>query len=214
MPKCRTCGQRKGKRACPALGRLLCPVCCGQRRGREIACPPSCRFLAEHQPYQDRRTLERGSEPSPSDRSAQAVMGDERLAWLALNAEAPVREMAERDPRFTDGEAILALERAREKLGRGRSRLIVPGEERKPENAAAETILRSMDACRYDRAVILVGGSEGYTTEEKTRVLDVVIRAAKGWAGGEFGGRAYLDRLRDQFARLQTATPASRILAT
>ena len=213
MSKCRACGQRKGKRACPALGEALCPVCCGQRRGREIACPPACRYLAEHQPYQDRRILERRNEAAPSHRNTDDLTRDERLSWLALNAEAPIREIAERDPRFSDGEAILALERAREMLTRGRGRLIVPGEDRKPSNAAADAVLRSLDACRYDRAVILVGVSEGYTGDEKARVLELVIQSAKEWAGGEFGGRAYLERLRDQFARLQAAAPASRILA-
>ncbi len=211
MAKCRKCGQRKGKRACPALRSLICPACCGTHRGREISCPASCKYLAEHKPYQDRRALARASSPAPAG-PGDDLLRDERLAWLALNIEAPFRELAERDPRFTDGEAILALEYAKDKLTRGRGRLILPGEERKPSNAAGEAVFQSLENCRYDRAVILVGAAEGYAPEDKLRVLERVIKAAKSWAGGEFGGRAYLERLREQFARLREQSRPSKII--
>jgi hypothetical protein len=42
---CPSCGQRKGRRACPALGATICPVCCGTKRLVEIRCPPSCSYL-------------------------------------------------------------------------------------------------------------------------------------------------------------------------
>jgi hypothetical protein len=42
---CPSCGQRKAKRPCPALGHDICPVCCGTKRLREIACPPTCGYL-------------------------------------------------------------------------------------------------------------------------------------------------------------------------
>jgi hypothetical protein len=43
---CPECGQRKARRECPALGRTICPVCCGTKRLTEIACPPGCEYLA------------------------------------------------------------------------------------------------------------------------------------------------------------------------
>lgn len=42
---CPVCGTRKAKRACPALGRDICPVCCGTKRIVEIACPADCGYL-------------------------------------------------------------------------------------------------------------------------------------------------------------------------
>ena len=42
---CPVCGQRKARRDCPALGRTICPVCCGTKRLTEIACPPTCGYL-------------------------------------------------------------------------------------------------------------------------------------------------------------------------
>ena len=43
---CPLCGQRKAKRACPALDRLICAVCCGTKRLVEINCPSDCPYLA------------------------------------------------------------------------------------------------------------------------------------------------------------------------
>jgi hypothetical protein len=43
---CPSCGQRKSRRACPALGANICPVCCGTKRLVEITCPADCGYLA------------------------------------------------------------------------------------------------------------------------------------------------------------------------
>ncbi len=43
---CSLCQTRKGKRHCPALGRSICPVCCGTKRLVEINCPSDCTYLA------------------------------------------------------------------------------------------------------------------------------------------------------------------------
>jgi hypothetical protein len=42
---CPSCGQRKGRRDCPALGRPICTVCCGTKRLTEINCPNDCGYL-------------------------------------------------------------------------------------------------------------------------------------------------------------------------
>ena len=43
---CPLCGVRKARRECPALGRMICAVCCGTKRLVEIPCPDSCPYLA------------------------------------------------------------------------------------------------------------------------------------------------------------------------
>ena len=45
MPTCPSCGQRKGRRRCPALGQDICPICCGTKRLSEIDCPENCVHL-------------------------------------------------------------------------------------------------------------------------------------------------------------------------
>jgi hypothetical protein len=43
---CPLCGQRKARRACPALGKQICAVCCGTKRLVQIQCPTDCAYLA------------------------------------------------------------------------------------------------------------------------------------------------------------------------
>ena len=42
---CPLCAQRKAKRICPALGKQICPTCCGTKRLVEINCPADCPYL-------------------------------------------------------------------------------------------------------------------------------------------------------------------------
>jgi len=203
MSKCAHCGQRKAKRSCPARRESLCPLCCGRLRNREIACPPACRHLAEHAPYQEQRILGRKADtPAGSKSGRDDVFEDERLAWLALQAEGPLHEAASQKRDFTDGDAVLALEYAKDKTAKGRGLLLVPGMERRSGNEVGEAVFRSLENCRYERSVVLASGSEGYTNEEKIRVLERLILAAKSAAGGDFEGRTYLDRLGAAFARM------------
>src|SRR5262245_27935296 len=44
--RCPLCGERRARRACPALGKLICAVCCGTKRLVEIRCPSDCSYLA------------------------------------------------------------------------------------------------------------------------------------------------------------------------
>ncbi len=55
MAKCIYCQQKKGKRSCPALNGQICNGCCGEHRGRAIACPPDCPYFVDHEAYQRER---------------------------------------------------------------------------------------------------------------------------------------------------------------
>jgi hypothetical protein len=52
-PKCGYCGQKVAKRYCPSLDKLLCPVCCGTNRLKNISCEDDCRYL-DHEEYQQK----------------------------------------------------------------------------------------------------------------------------------------------------------------
>jgi hypothetical protein len=59
---CSLCRARKARRSCPALGRSICPTCCGTKRQKEINCPPSCVYLGNaeaHPPAVVQRQRER-----------------------------------------------------------------------------------------------------------------------------------------------------------
>ena len=60
--QCPLCQERQARRACPAVGRQICAVCCGTKRQVEIACPADCGYLAAaqaHPPASVRRQQER-----------------------------------------------------------------------------------------------------------------------------------------------------------
>jgi hypothetical protein len=59
MAGCPLCRQRKGKRACPAKGELICAHCCGTKRRVEIDCPDDCVFLGAHAGAWEGRETER-----------------------------------------------------------------------------------------------------------------------------------------------------------
>ena len=55
MNKCIKCKSRKGKRYCSALSGLICSLCCGKYREKEIDCPESCIYLIKHRSYQEKK---------------------------------------------------------------------------------------------------------------------------------------------------------------
>lgn len=55
MSSCSYCHHRKGKRPCPALGGLICSLCCGEHRLTRISCPTDCPYLDTGNDYQQKR---------------------------------------------------------------------------------------------------------------------------------------------------------------
>lgn len=53
--ECILCKQRKAKRYCPAKKGQICAICCGEKRGVEINCPPDCPYYVEGQRYQQEK---------------------------------------------------------------------------------------------------------------------------------------------------------------
>ncbi len=212
MAKCTKCRSRKAKRHCPSLRAELCPLCCGRLREKELHCPPGCPFLAQHKPYQEKRIFEKKPPHSRSGTPQDDPLRDERIAWLALHIEAPLLDYGQKMPSFTDAEAIIALEYAKEKLEKGRSLVVIPGEAQRPKNEVGEAVYASLENCRYEQAVLLAGGTTGYKTEEKVRCLEFLISAAKTWAGDNPRGRGYIGQLIERFGRLREQSRRAKIL--
>jgi hypothetical protein len=207
MAKCSRCGLRKAKRRCPALGSDLCALCCGRLREKELRCPAGCAFLVRHRPYQENRVIRKKRSFS------EEVPEDERLSWLTLNIEAPLLEAAQRNPGFADRDALLALEYAKEKVEKSRSRLILsPGREAPARNEAGEAVYASLDQCRFEKKIILPQDVEKYSSKEKLKCLDNVILGIKFLAKGDLAGRAYLQNLARRMERLKELSSQKKLL--
>lgn len=205
MTVCAKCKTRIAKRPCPALRSSLCNLCCGLLREKQVQCPAACPFLGRHKPYQEKKVLEKKS-PAPSRNpfAEDEILKDERLAWLVFQLEAPFRVFAERSPSLTDKDVILALDYARDKVEKGKSLIILPGEGLKPKNALGEAVYQASENTRWEAPIILASGLEAYKKDEKLRCLDRVIRTVKYLARDNPGGRAYLTNLAERFARIKS----------
>jgi len=152
MTKCSKCNKRKAKRYCIALGNHLCSLCCGLLREKEIHCPPNCTFLEKHRPYQEKRIIEKRQPfPSRSISPEEDILNDERMVWLAFHIEMPLKEYSEKRESFTDKNAILALEYAKEKIEKDKGLFYVPNEKSGPKNEVGEAIYQNMEKCRYEK---------------------------------------------------------------
>jgi len=182
-------------------------------REKEIHCPSTCAFLVQHKPYQEKRILEKRETPAPRDRAAEEdILKDERMAWLAFHAEAPLKVYGESKESFTDKEAIIALEYAKEKIEKGEKRIHLPGEEIKPKNEVGEAIGQSMENCRYEKGIILPKEIQSYTQEEKFKCLERIILSAKFLAKGNFEGRNYIQELLARFAKIKELSYKKKVI--
>ncbi len=88
---CPLCRQRPARRLCPALGREICPHCCGTGRQVDIHCTPDCRYLAAaeaHPPAATRRRQERDAGFVLAMREGLTeLQGDILMALLGLVAD-------------------------------------------------------------------------------------------------------------------------------
>ena len=207
MAKCSHCRRRKAKRHCPALGSDLCSLCCGLLREKKLHCPPDCRFLGEHRSYQDKRIIQKKHTYSPD------IGQDERLNWLALHIEAPLKEWGEKRPEFSDKEAVLALEYARAKIEKEKSILLLAQENRRVKNEIGEAVFQSLEQCRYERQIILPQSVAAYSKEEKLKCLENIILAVKFMAKGDLDGRSYIQDLIERFSRLKKVSGQKRIVS-
>jgi hypothetical protein len=204
MKKCSRCSSRKAKRFCPALDDHICSLCCGQAREKEVHCPAACPFLSKHKSYQEKRIVEKKplSQRLPSSEN-EDFMKDERMAWLALHVETPIIEYANRNPSFNDKEALLALEYVREKVEKGKGFVLLRDETLKPQNELGEAMYHMMDRCRFEGRIIMAGQPLAYTQQEKLKVLDRIIGAAKHLAGGNFERQTYIQAVTQRFEKMK-----------
>lgn len=213
MAKCSKCNKRKAKRHCPSLRAELCNLCCGLLRQRELHCPSNCPFLTKHRPYQEKKIIEKRESSGPSDSLKEKdILKDERMGWLALHIEAPLKHYGEKRDSFSDKDAILALEYAKEKLSKARSILIIPGGDTRPKNEVGEAIYKIMEKCRYEKSIILPGESQAYKTDEKIKCLERVIKSAKTWGKDNLEGRSYIGMLITYFDKINELSRQKKII--
>jgi hypothetical protein len=206
---CSLCNQRKAKRACPALGRQICAVCCGTKRLVEIHCPSDCGYLSaarSHPPAVVQRQQE-------LDRAMflPLLQGfSERQARLFLMLAALVsKHQTEALQRLVDddiAQAAEALASTLETAGRG----IVY--EHRPASLAAARLMSELKAM-VDEVVKNAGSALERDAAIALRRLEQAAKAMSGVPPSrperfdETGSTTPQSELQNLFARVLAAPP-------
>ncbi len=109
MAKCISCHSKKGKRNCPALGDLICSLCCGTKRGKEIDCPEDCFYLDKSKHYFAER--QEAQQLSDFEREMHKVIGnEEKYLDILQNIEFAIHATYKEQGNITDRHVETALE--------------------------------------------------------------------------------------------------------
>lgn len=183
---CRQCGQRKGKRACPALGETICPVCCATKRLVAIRCPSDCAHLASakahpaasvrRQQASDLRTLLGGM--------GRMSEGQLRLYFLVLSYF--TRPASPGAPRLVDAEAADAAAAVAATFDTASRGLIF---EHQAKTVAGQRMAAELIAILRDAGK---GGGARFE-REVAEVLGEIARAAAPAPLSDPATRSYLD---------------------
>jgi hypothetical protein len=101
--RCPLCEVRKAKRFCPAKATHICPVCCGEKREREISCPADCVYLQSGREYETERLAKRSPSLARTPRLwepafLQRYYGITMFIWTILSEQrGQLAEMVDQD---------------------------------------------------------------------------------------------------------------------
>lgn len=107
MSQCQICNNRKARRACPAIGGLICPQCCATDREEKLDCPYECGYLAESREHSKERALPDPFPNSDIRLSEEVIAKIDNLAALLLYETGVA---AKADPAMLDSDAGEAIE--------------------------------------------------------------------------------------------------------
>lgn len=134
---CKICGQRRAKRACPAVEGDICPICCGTQREVSLSCPLSCTFLREAHKHEKTVPV---TEADASDRDIE-VREDffQTHEELMLYCMISTLQAALRTPGAVDSDVVEALAAVIKTQRTAQSGLLY---ESRPENTIAAGVQR------------------------------------------------------------------------
>ncbi len=184
--KCPLCGARKGKRQCPALSSSICPVCCGERRLVEIACPDRCAYLGpgiENDLKRDLETYLRRQEPAAARRWLSAL---QNLLPLLDALEGAIVESAASARDLTDAETLSALDALRSAQSSAAAGLIWQPSAVSPR---VEMLARALnEAIQGLQALVREKGGSAIPAEAILEAVTVTEERARFHAGQDGGG--------------------------
>jgi hypothetical protein len=198
---CQRCGQRRARRACPALHADICAICCGTEREVSIACPLECEYLHEAHKREKPLAVDPKDAAEPDvDVSEEFIREQEEFLLFAMYS---LVQAALRTPGAVDTDALEALDALIKTQRTAESGLIY---ESHPANMVAAAVQRgfSDSLADYQKIRAESGTQASLRGKDILGVLVFLRRFGQQSLNGRPRGRMFLDLLRQM-------TPEQRI---
>ena len=190
MAKCVHCGQKKGKRHCPALADGICAQCCATHRLATIQCPADCVHLQSEFYQQGRRSQKAQSAGKKFLDRTSASFHSEEAQSFAFMVQADLYWWCSRHGGLANQEIARIL----------KTTAADPDGPTGDENDLAGFIRKMLSRSqRYSNLE-----KNGFDQEQKKKVIEALASCAQNHADGESGkeSQSYLQELSDYFDQL------------
>jgi len=181
--KCGYCDQKAAKRYCSSLDKLICPICCGTNRLKNISCDASCRYL-DNEAYQQRireeKELKSLLENIPHSEHND-IFKNQDAAIIAYAFESFFADC------YVKGFFNLSDQKVKETLS-NLYYLNFKGKTIEPDEVTALTI-QVYDRLKDNNEEVLIG-----------RVILRIIISINNMTGGQFGAYGYLNFLKNNIS--------------
>jgi hypothetical protein len=191
---CKRCGQRRAKRACPALHADICSICCGTEREVSISCPLECEYLREAHLREKPLEVDVDDPATHLDIEVteEFVRDHEELLLFSIYS---LLNASLRTPGAVDTDALEALEAMIKTYLTAESGLIY---ESRPENAVAAAVQKAFTASLADYQKIRAERERDLAPLREKEILGVLVFLARFGhqnLNGRPKGRLFLDVL-------------------
>ena len=190
---CKICGKRRARRACPAVHRDICTICCGSEREVSLSCPLECEWLQEAHRHEKPIPISEDQLSNPDVIVSEEFIRDhEELLLFCIYS---LVQAAVRTPNATDADAMVALEALIQTHRTLESGLVY---ETRAENSIAASVQRSFanSLADYQKERTEREHFQSYRNADILRVLAFLHRIGQQNQNGRPRGRMYLDLLR------------------
>jgi len=198
---CKHCGQRRARRACPALQGDICSICCGTEREVSLSCPLECEHLREAHTHEKSLPVDPKDVADPDiEVSEDFVRRHEELLLFCIYS---LLQAAIRTSGAVDTDVIQALEALIKTHRTAESGLIY---ESRPEHPVAAAVQRAFSESLDDYQKIR-SEREGLSPLRGKEILGILVflrRVGQQNLNGRPRGRMFIDVLRHM-------TPEQRI---
>lgn len=187
--KCIICEKRKAKRFCPAKRASICPVCCGEKRGVEINCPPDCVYFVEGQKHHHQKVMQHRLRKEGVASYVRRAELYKRNPGIFARLEKIFAESFRADRNITNADLVAALELVRQTFETEKKGLIY--QHQSDNRYANEISTRVLVAVTEDKDSPEIGGHK-LTLDFAVSVVNEFLKEARFYQENDSNPRSYL----------------------